>query len=300
MISIHPPRGFIARARKSKVHPRATAVYSTAAKVEKDMVGYLKAALLSLRGSVSDAQLVKLMQTANPEEVFAAMKSGVEAVAVNLAHEMEDAVLAGAALASAEAVGGAVVIDAGRPAIQSWLSANAARLVKDIDDQQRKALRAVITDGVMQGRHPRQLAKDVKAVIGLNQQQAGAVNKLRATLLAKGKSPAQVDAAVSRYADRLLSQRARTIAHTESMSAVNQGRMALWEQLVADGGLATTDEHEWLTGADEMVCPWCKQLHGTVLPIGNEFSATVKGRTIKATMPPLHPQCRCTTALVLK
>ncbi len=68
--------------------------------------------------------------------------------------------------------------------------------------------------------------------------------------------------------------RAQTIARTETIRAFNTGA---WSRYQAAG----FQRWQWLTAADERVCPICGPRDGNVYPASAE-------------KPPLHPNCRCT------
>jgi SPP1 gp7 family putative phage head morphogenesis protein len=69
--------------------------------------------------------------------------------------------------------------------------------------------------------------------------------------------------------------RMETIARTETLRAHNQGRRKFYR-------LVGVESLEWLTAADERVCPVCGPLDGKVF-LEKEFPAQ-----------PAHPNCRCT------
>lgn len=69
--------------------------------------------------------------------------------------------------------------------------------------------------------------------------------------------------------------RARLMAHTETMHACNEGAKVRYRQV----GISQV---EWLTAKGERVCPQCAALDGTVYDID------------LAPPCPLHPVCRCT------
>jgi hypothetical protein len=43
---------------------------------------------------------------------------------------------------------------------------------------------------------------------------------------------------------------------------------------------------EWYTAVDELVCPVCRALHGTIVPVDKKFPGGFDG-------PPAHDGCRC-------
>lgn len=69
--------------------------------------------------------------------------------------------------------------------------------------------------------------------------------------------------------------RARLMAHTETMHACNEGAKVRYRQV----GI---EQVQWLTAKDDRLCDRCAPLDGTVYDID------------KAPPCPLHPMCRCT------
>lgn len=270
------------------------AVYAEAMKVEREMQVYLMASLEKLQGSVPAGELARILSAADPAEVYRAFLGGTEALAVQLEMDVAGTVLAGGELAAAQ-LGGIGVLDMGAPKLQAWLREETAQLVTAVTTGQKEAIRAMVERGVLQGRHPARLAKDIQQIVGLDARQSSAVSRMREMMLADGKPADAVERAVDRYSKRLLKRRAQNIAHTESMSALNQGRFQLWGQLADEGVMPADQEHEWLTGEDERVCPVCEPLDRTTRKLGEPWQ--VKSGDV--TMPPAHPRCRCTTALVL-
>jgi len=83
--------------------------------------------------------------------------------------------------------------------------------------------------------------------------------------------------------------RVRTIARTESMTAVNQGQRALWDQAVNDGYLDGDENQVWIVTPDDKLCDICDPLDGATAPLGKDFDEDG---------PPAHPNCRCTIGLL--
>jgi hypothetical protein len=84
-------------------------------------------------------------------------------------------------------------------------------------------------------------------------------------------------------------QRAKVIAHTETMAAANEGQKQLWGQAVTDGYLNGGERMVWIVTPDDRLCPICEGQEDTMVPLGQQFPSGG---------PPAHPRCRCTTGLV--
>jgi hypothetical protein len=108
-------------------------------------------------------------------------------------------------------------------------------------------------------------------------------------------SAEKANAMGDRYGNRLLTQRAQTIARNESMVAINAGRSELWQQLHEDGHMPGSVSQEWDSALDMARCDLCKQMHGQRRKVGEPFEGP-DGEKLMA--PPLHVQCRCVVNLV--
>lgn len=139
-----------------------------------------------------------------------------------------------------------------------------------ITEEMRNSVRWTIGDGVAFGRSFNRIALDivgrigpagnrVGGIVGLNQQQSEWVANMRryiqdgniaavksmtrrdkrydAMIERGGLTDAQIDKIVGRYSDRLLLSRGLTIARTERMLAVNQGRIDAWRQAADKVGI---------------------------------------------------------------
>lgn len=165
-----------------------------------------------------------------------------------------------------------------------------ARAIREIDGQTEQAVRTLLTRARRLGTHPRQLAYQVRDIVGLTTRQANAALNLYAGLLEAGRSTETAAARATAYARQLRLQRARTIARTETIRAANIGRIASYEQ-AATNGLFMRDRAmlEWMA-VQQDPAEICFQLDGTRVPLGSDFDGL---------LPPAHPNCRCVVTLVL-
>lgn len=276
---------------EKRVHPRQRALYREAGKIEGDIAKHLLKALKGLQGRVPLTELARVIPRASLDEIFSVVGSdGIEIAASAITEELAGGIIAGATTAAKEA-GKVVVLDMLEPNVQKWLKEHTSELVKGISKTSRAALKRTLQEGIARGRHPARMARDLKRVLGLTERQGAALSKYWGALEKQGVPLDKIERRVQRYADRQLKYRAQTIARTESMTAVNRGRLQLWDQLVEDGALAETTAQEWLTSDDERVCPICAPLDGTKAKLGETFEGGFEA-------PPAHPNCRCTTVLV--
>jgi SPP1 gp7 family putative phage head morphogenesis protein len=80
--------------------------------------------------------------------------------------------------------------------------------------------------------------------------------------------------------------RANLIGVTEVTRSYAEGNLITWKESGVVSG------SRWMTGEDELVCPLCEPLAGTISGIDeNGFTTEEGGEGVTA--PPLHPGCRC-------
>ncbi len=183
------------------------------------------------------------------------------------------------------------------------------RLITEIVEETRTAIRSVIAEAIARGDNPRVAARAVRPLIGLTSRHAAAVERFRARMITAGIDRAKADARAARYAARLLTYRTENIARTEMLWSTNTGQYDYWRQL-ADAGLIDrqTVEVVWVTSNDDRLCPQCAPLDGEVVGFEEPFRSDVLGRPgeplrprptpVVTLRPPLHPSCRCTLSLV--
>lgn len=105
-----------------------------------------------------------------------------------------------------------------------------------------------------------------------------------------GKGP---DAFKKSFQEDYANTKARldSIYRTEYVTAQNEG-------ILARSRDAGHKMKQWNAALDERTCPVCgDQLHGTIIPIEEEFTAVVEHKNgseeISVNGPPAHPNCRC-------
>lgn len=163
----------------------------------------------------------------------------------------------------------------------------AAMMVTQVSKETERNIRNLIVKAITDGIAPQEAARAIRQTVGLNSAQGQAAMKYRTALLDTGLALDKVEKAFERYTDKLLSVRAETIARTEIMDALNEGKSESFLQAQADGYL-TADATEVLITDPDACEEICLPLSGTTVPLGGEWE---EGR------PPFHPRCRCTTVI---
>lgn len=157
---------------------------------------------------------------------------------------------------------------------------NNLRMIREFTDQQRRATRQALLDGIERGANPLEQARGFRDSIGLTERQQRAVSNFerllrdndpqalqralrdrrfdatvrRAIRNGEPLSNDQIQRMVDRYRQRMITHRSNVIARTESLRAVHEGQHQGIRQAV-DQGLVSDDEiiRQWNTAGDERV-----------------------------------------------
>lgn len=185
----------------------------------------------------------------------------------------------------------AVVLDASQfempnPSAERWLWAFAGQDVAEITDQNRRAIRMILTRGMKNQQSPIDTALEIQQTLGLTEAQAKAVLTYKDGLIKAGLKESMVNSLTKKYYNNLLNYRAETISITETARAVDQATMDYYQEAQRRGVLSA-DEYQlyWLTTPDDRRCEQCLAMNGHTDEITN---GSIQGKTV-----PLHPRCRC-------
>jgi hypothetical protein len=179
------------------------------------------------------------------------------------------------------------------PEATAYAERFAGELVTEVSDDARKAIRDIITRAFRAQMTPAQAARSIRDVVGLNAQQATALENYRAGLVDQGVSPARIDTLAERFSKRMIRQRAEMIARTEISRASNRGQEELWRQAVREGRLNPAKAHRvWITNFD--ACDDCVAFDKTEAGLDKVFVSS-DGKESKG--PPFHDGCRCSQGL---
>jgi len=267
-----------------------------AAKLRNKLQVPLRNALVSLRGAISMSALERAILSGDRKRVIEISQvNKVGSIVGDFGEPLAEAVQEGGRLAMADLRRTVTALDMGSPRIKGWLRDHGAELVKQVNGTSRDAVRAILREGYRLGRHPRYMAQDIRSVVGLTERQSIAVARRQAAMIEAGVSEADIERRLRRYSERLLRQRAETIARNETMVAINRGRYELWVQLEADGGLEPGAMREWMTSEDERVCPICGPMNEQPTSLKDPYLLP-DGNTVQH--PPAHVSCRCTERII--
>lgn len=179
------------------------------------------------------------------------------------------------------------------------LQENRLRLVTAFAQEGQEVANAVLQAGVARGEAALDIARDMRASLGLTPVQARWVENYRTQLqrgsltalnrqlrdrrfdrtvqaVAAGRrgplTAAEIDRMVDRYRDRQLAHRAVVVAQTESLRAVNEGEEEMWRQAVDDGTVEQVTQ-VWRTVGDSKVRDSHDGMNGQARPLGEAFQS---------------------------
>ena len=199
--------------------------------------------------------------------------------------------LAAIVAAAKAATKGTIILSDSNDNVRFWMKNRGGELITQISEESRRAIMNLITRGQMLRMAPRDVAKEIRPLIGLTDRQIRANQKYRRkvyeTHIAHGmselKAAAKADKAAQKYAGKQHRYRAETIVLTENSFAYNRGAHIGVSQAIADGYMGKC-EMIWTTAGTNRVCSRCMKLRGKVVGTTEDSGVTI---------PPLHPRCRC-------
>jgi Phage Mu protein F like protein len=283
----------------------ARAIERIARRFEPALRDAFLAAIRSARQQATLNTIAEAMRTLNPAAAIREATAGLEydRMRETLAQIVEAAGQKATTALQTQVgpVGGRILADFDivNPYAVGYARTEVGRLIRQIDTGTLEGIQRLIGDAIENGIPPRETARRIKNGIGLTEYQTNVVLNYENKLLAAGAT--NIDAKVQRYADKVLGQRALTIARTETLSAANGGQQAAWEAAKDQGFLTGDEKQQWIITRDDRLCEICAPM--PILPenqnvkIGGRF-LTGDGRYVKRP-PETHPQCRCAIGLVL-
>jgi SPP1 gp7 family putative phage head morphogenesis protein len=177
-----------------------------------------------------------------------------------------------------------------------FMRSKSSKLVKDISEGQRNALRKTLASNFSKGRRSEVILAAIERTVGLTDIQAVAVDMRYETMIGSGAPEAIAEQGAERYGSQLLRQRAETIARTETNDAQNAGLVDSWKVAQDNGFLPKQMKKRWVALDDsDRTSDICRELDGQIVPFDEEFYSEVLGEYIDR--PPGHPNCRSTLVL---
>ena len=266
------------------------------------------------RGEIEQALAVTLII---PEEINALSVAAVVAASKQAAKEIF------------AATGVDVMFDDVHANALRIMESRALQVATVFAQKQQDAIREVLLDGIRRGVNPRQQAIALRSSIGLTASQVKAVNNFRDMLETNDKevltrklrdkrfdrtinrairadkviAQDRIDKMVTRYRDRYVKYRANTIAQTEALSAVHQGKEEMFNHAVAMGHLERDRiENTWITVQDSRRRHHHATMQGQTRAFGERFLSG-QGNLLLHPGDPSAPlseiiHCRCIKVIV--
>lgn len=290
-------------------------------------------AIDAIRGTANEAQLIAALDAGDFERIMEILGLGAQGGAEggqDILHHLLEPVEQGVQRAGHAAIettpalarlGGhaAMRFDMVNPHTVQAVQQHGFNMIRQITDDTRNGVRGIVAHALEFGGHPYEQARQIRQLVGLTENQAAAVTNYRRLLTAndpealarelrdrrfdpsvrsalRDRTPlpkAQIDTMVQRYADRMLANRAETIARTETINAARLGTQAAWRQAGEKGLLSHNKIRQgWMVTPDDRLCEYCAavpDMNPDGVPLGGQFETPfgpVDG-------PTLHPNCRC-------
>lgn len=168
-----------------------------------------------------------------------------------------------------------------------WAERYGAERIYGITNASRDAINSFVSGAITEGMPVSELASHIGDVLGTDQRFARAALNYRNSMLAVGTKPARVQTLTRDYVRRAASQRAKTIARTETMSALAYGQRTALSVASSTGLLAADARMVWIAAPG--CCDRCTKLNGVTTGINGVW--TIEGMQFDS--PPMHPNCRC-------
>jgi SPP1 gp7 family putative phage head morphogenesis protein len=177
--------------------------------------------------------------------------------------------------AAYETVGMAVSFNVLEPAAVKAAHKLTAKLVKEISEETRKAIRQHVARGIQDGLSNQEIARELKDFVGLTARQTKAISSYRDALLDKfpDLSEKELRSKMIQYKTVSYNRRMTTIARTETARAQTVG-------YVEGLNILDIDKFEFSTYPGH--CEICHPLEGNIFT-GDRAREVI----------PVHPNCRC-------
>lgn len=208
----------------------------------------------------------------------AGLKPGQKTVQATIVESFQQGAVAGA-FALPEKAGRAVSTNFVNPESLKYLQTHLPTLITNVNVDQQNAIRNAVYRGFEEGRPAPLIAREVRGVIGLTENQtanvlnfrrqleAGRVmgmtapwerrldavarNQARSIFNSGAAVPKRVNALVEKYERSLLNLRSKTIARTEIHTASIEGQREIWDQARQRGLIDETARRIWIVTPDE-------------------------------------------------
>lgn len=180
--------------------------------------------------------------------------------------------------------------DTKNPNIKRYLDRQTGTLIVNIKQNTLDIVQAAVQRSFTQALSPKRVADQIKGSIGLYPRQEVALYNYTRGLQESGVKPEKILTLSSKYEDRLLNQRAMTIARTETRFATNNGQLSIWKQGANEGYINRNKAKKvWIVDGDP--CPICEPMDGVA--VGLDEMWILETGDICDVPTDSHPNCFC-------
>lgn len=163
----------------------------------------------------------------------------------------------------------------------------AEKIVNPVLSGGRENIRRIVQDRMKLGLTNRQIAERIRDHIGLDERRAIALdNYFQGRMKAGVKINLQQN--YHAYRDKLLMDRAKTIAKTETQNMLNRGQLEIWKEGIRQGLIPADAEKVWVVDGDP--CPMCEDMDGESIPVHDSWDTDNGEVDIPSD---IHPNCEC-------
>jgi hypothetical protein len=186
--------------------------------------------------------------------------------------------------------------DKANPKIRNYVANKTGGLIQSITHEVRAVVRRMVTRSFTHATVPRIAAKKIVGSIGLHERYQNAVNNYREQLEGTGKSDMFIDEQVSKYENRLLKSRSKTVAKTEMRQATNHGQRSIWREAASQGYIdKTKSKRVWVVAGAP--CEICEPMDGQETTLDDSYT-TADGDSVEPG--DVHPNCECSEILEME
>lgn len=187
----------------------------------------------------------------------------------------------------------------------AFVQSRTTRLIAEVTEAERRRVNQIISREFLTGRRVvrRDVRDKISATVGLLAREERLVQRAAEEAIAGGATKLAAERIRRSVADRLLRERGRRIARTETVQAQNEGKIQAWGRAQADGQIPQGTLKTWIAATNsQRTCKICgappkhpNGLDRQQVPLGEQFFSEVTG--LYYDRPPAHVQCRCTMTL---
>lgn len=165
----------------------------------------------------------------------------------------------------------------------------------EMSNNMRETVAEILGDAFEEGLSPSAIVAEIKDTVGLTKKMRARVKARATKMKEEGFTQTQIKTAREKFSNQLRTQRAETIARTETLDAQTQGIKDAWQTAQDDGLMPKGTKKKWVATNDDRLSDICEELDNQEVPIDDQFDSSIVGPVDR---PPAHPNCRSTMVLI--